>query len=132
MELRLRQQALVLDHEERRRRAHFEFGLLGFERFLLELARLNRGFVGSARAAHGDQRVFHFEPAWFCNCAYADLRLLHLQLVARQVGFGDAVVDRQRHLHADAVSGIIARQNLAQHAAVAAGERQARAVDEAG
>jgi hypothetical protein len=34
--LGLRQQALILNHEERRGGADFEFGLLGRERFLLQ------------------------------------------------------------------------------------------------
>ena len=64
--------------------------------------------------------------AWFCNCRSADLRLLHLQLVARQVGLGDAIVDRQRHLHADAVGGILAREDLVERAAVAAADSRGR------
>ena len=112
--------------------AHFELGLLGFERFLLQAARLHGGLVGGARAAHGDQRVFHFQARLVLQLAQADFRLLHLQLVARQVGFGDAVVDRQRHLHADAVGRIIAREDLAQRAAVAADEAGVGIGDEAG
>ena len=51
---RLRQQAFVLDDEKSGGGANFKPRLLGFQLFLLELMRLDGGFPGSARAAHGN------------------------------------------------------------------------------
>src|SRR5262249_2890205 len=86
---RLRPQAFILDDKEAGGSAHVEFGLFNFKGLLLQFARLRGSLIRSSRAAHGDERVFYFQPRLVFHLAQADLRLLHLNFVARQVGFRD-------------------------------------------
>jgi len=81
---------LILDHEKARRRAPSNFVCCGGERFFLQLCAPDPA-ASSTHARGASQSARSTLGALVLLLAAANYGLLHLQLIARQIGLGDAL-----------------------------------------
>ena len=118
------QKALILHDQEARGNAAVKLFHFNLKRLFLEFPGFRGGIIGRPGSLQRDERGFHFEPDLVLELVEPDLGLAQLNLVARVVGLGNVIVQRQVQLDADRVSRIIMAEILCQRRADSAKKRR--------